>query len=165
MASTLRFDTWENTLGVVSASVNSSGYIRYPVKPIISGQIGTATTTFSGPAKVPFDEFWVNQGGIVYNSSTRRFTVPAAGIYRIVMNPFTNPTAGTRVLIGINNDAPGLAAHYGHSYSGDANHQMHSLNSVVSLNANDYIVFYLQAGSLYNASSDRFNQFSIEMIA
>lgn len=134
------------------------------VRPIMSGQMGSISS-ITGPAKVPFDEFWVNQGGIVYNSSTRRFTVPTTGIYRITMNPFTAPVGGTRVLIGINNDAPGTASHYGHSYNQDANHQMHSLNSIVSLNANDYIVFYLFAGSLYNLSSDRFNQFTIEQVA
>jgi hypothetical protein len=153
----------QNSAGTDFLSVNKDGVVKKPVQPIISGQMGT-NSTFSATAKVPFDEFWVNQGGIVYNSSTRRFTVPVAGIYRIVMNPFTSPTAGTRVLIGINNDAPGAANHYGHSYSGDANHQTHSLNSVVSLSANDYIVFYLYAGTLYNASNDRFNQFSIELI-
>lgn len=163
MTSTMRFDKLQNTLGADVATMTTSGYMNQPNKPIMSGQIGT-TGTFSAAQKIPFDDFWV-QRGITYSSSTRRFTVPVAGIYRITMNPFTNPTAGTRVMIGINNDAPTTDNHRGHCYAGDAAHQTMSLNSVVSLNANDYIVFYLYAGTLYNASSDRFSQFTIEMIA
>lgn len=160
--SQLRVSSIATTAGTSAIGISSNG-ISIDTKPIISGQVGT-TATFSAAQKVPFDDFWV-QRGITYNSSTRRFTVPVAGIYRITMNPFTNPTAGTRAMIGINNDAPNTANHNGHCYAGDAQHQTMSLNSVVSLNANDYIVFYLYAGTLYNSSGDRFNQFTIERIA
>jgi hypothetical protein len=40
-----------------------------------------------------------------------------------------------------------------------------SLDSVVSLSANDYVVFFLAAPALYDNSGDRFNQFTIERIA
>lgn len=164
MSSILRFDTWQNNLGVLSASVNSSGYINYPSKPIISGQMGTISS-ISATQKVPFDEFWV-QRGITYDSSTRRFTVPQNGIYRISLNGFTNTgNASYRILIGINTDTPSGSTHRGMIYSGINGYQSINLNSVVSLNQNDYIVFYLTEGSLYNQSVDRFNQFSIEMIA
>ena len=154
----------QNSASTDLFSVNKDGVVKKPVQPIIAGQMGT-NATLSAAAKVPFDDFWVNQGGIVYNNSTRRFTVPVAGVYRIAMNPFTSPVAGTRILIGINNDAPDTGTgHRGHAYGGDAQHQTMSLNSIVSLSANDYIVFYLYAGTLYNASNDRFNQFSIELI-
>ena len=141
---------------------NRATSIEQPV--VISGQIGT-TGTFSAPAKVPFDDIWT-QRGITYNSSTRRFTVPIAGKYRITMNPFTSPNSGGfRMMIGINNDAPDNATgHRGHIYKGGAEHDTLSLNSIVDLNANDYIVFYLAGGWLYNASSDRFNQFTIQRI-
>jgi hypothetical protein len=39
-----------------------------------------------------------------------------------------------------------------------------SINSVVAINANSYIVFRVQEGTLYNRTNDRFNQFSIELI-
>lgn len=132
---------------------------------IISGQMGTNGNVFAG-SKVPFDDFWV-QRGITYNSSTRRFTVPIAGIYRIQMSAFTlSGYSGTRVMIGINNDAPDNATgHRGHIYNQDSNHSSMDLHSVVQLNAGDWIVFYVSAGALYNNSGDRFNQFSIERIS
>ena len=146
-------------------SATSSGYVNEPTKPIISGQIGGARGNLTIAQLIPFDEFWV-QRGITYNSTTRRFTVPATGVYRITMNPFTLAgTSGTRIYIGVNTDTPGGSTHRGHCYAGDTAHQTMSIDSVVSLNANDYIVFYLAAPSLYDNSGDRFNQFTIEMIA
>lgn len=160
----MRFDRWQNTLGVDALSVSSAGYINEPTRPIISGQMGTIGT-ISAAQKVPFDEFWV-QRGITYNSGTRRFTVPTTGIYRITMNPFTNPAGGAfRVMIGINDDAPNSANHRGMCYKQNSEHDTLSLTSTVSLNTGDYIVYYLAAGQMYNNTGDRFNQFSIEMIA
>ena len=162
MTSTMRFDRWQNSLGVDNLVVSSAGYINEPNKPIISGQVGSSGSFAN--QKIPFDDFWV-QRGITYNSTTRRFTVPISGIYRITMNPFTQTNTGAnRVKIGINDDSPTNANHRGMCYKSSSNHETMSLNSVVSLNANDYIVFVIE-GTLYNATNDRFNQFTIEMIA
>lgn len=164
MTSTMRFDRLQNTVGADVATMTTSGYMNLPNKPIMSGQVGSIGT-ISGAQKIGFDDFWV-QRGITYSAATKRFTVPVAGVYRITLNAFMlNGQAGTRLMIGINNDAPDTANHRGHVYGGDANYQILTLDSVVSLNANDYIVFYIYAGGIYNGSSDRFNQFSIEMIA
>jgi hypothetical protein len=161
--SQIRVSTVATTAGVVNATTSTSGF-TLENKPIISGQVGT-TATFAGDQLVPFDEFWV-QRGITYNSSTRRFTVPVAGIYRITMNPFTSPaSAGFRLLVGINTDSPTIETHRGHCYKANAEHDTLSINSIVSLNANDYIVFRLLAGHMYNIPADRFNQFTIERIA
>jgi hypothetical protein len=163
MASTLRFDTWENTLGLTSASVSSLGYINYPAKPIISGQMGSISS-IAATQKVPFDDFFV-QRGITYNSSNRRFTVPQSGIYRISFNGFTiTGYSAYRLFVGINTDTPNASTHKGHIYSNINAHQSFNLHSVVQLSAQDYIVFYLTEGGLYNLTGDRFNQFSIEMI-
>jgi len=132
------------------------------VRPIIAGQVGSISS-ITGPALVGFDDFWVNQGGINYSVGTKRFTVPTTGVYRIAMNPFSN-TSGFRLLVGINTDTPGAANHRGHCYAATGTYTTMSIDSVVSLNANDYIVFYLSAGTLYNLTNDRFNQFSIELV-
>ena len=131
---------------------------------IISGQVGSQSGVSVG--KIPFGEIWVDIGGISYSSTTRRFTVPQAGTYRITMNPFKSQvSASARVLIGINTDAPTLETHRGHAYASGGIYSTMSINSVVNLSANDYIVFYLSEGELYNAFNDRFNQFTIERIA
>jgi hypothetical protein len=146
-------------------TVDSLGRVNTPAQPMISGQMGTLANV-TGPALVPFDDFWISSRGISYNSSTRRFTVSAAGVYRITMNPFTNPTGtAVRIYIGVNTDTPGGSTHRGHAYKQAIDHNTLSLNSLVQLNANDYVVFQLASGVLYNATNDRFNQFSIEMVA
>lgn len=157
--------SWYNGIRL-NGGTGAPGSVDLPLQPIISGQMGTAMTNPSSAQKLAFDEFFVSRG-ITYNSSTRRFTVPIAGQYRITLNPFKLNSAGaTRVLIGINNDAPAQATHFGHCYGNVANtYDTFCLNSVVTLAAGDFIVFYLREGALYNQSSDRFNQFTIEKIA
>lgn len=134
-------------------------------KPIMSGQIGTAMTNPAAPIVVKFNQFWVQQG-ISHDVSTGKFTVSENGIYRITMNPFFRTGTGAgRVLIGKNNLAPGKTTHYGHAYREASTYDTVSINSIIPLTTSDYIVFYLEDGSLYNSSSDRFNQFTIERIA
>jgi hypothetical protein len=146
---------------------DSTGQVNLPNQPIISGQMGTAMTSPTGAQKLAFDQFWVNRGGISYNSSTRRFTVPTTGIYRIAFNPFFNTgQSAARVLIGVNTDTPSVNdAHFGHAYRESATYDTACIDSTVSLISGDYIVFYLSSGGLYNQSTDRFNQFSITKIA
>jgi len=133
--------------------------------PIISGQMGTAMTHPNGDTILLFNEFWENQGGITYSSGV--FTVPIAGKYRITLNPFMHTSSGAfRVLIGINNSAPANSSHYGHCYaSSGSGYDTLCLDSIVDLTANSTIRFRLYEGKIYNASSDRFNQFSIAKIA
>lgn len=145
---------WNNTLGA---------WDKIP-EVIMSGQMGTVGDL--GAGLVLFNEFWVDEGGITYSSSTKRFTVPLDGQYRITMNPFfKNTVIGGRIFIGINTDTPGASTHYGHAYRETSSYDTTSLNSIVSLSANDYIVFRLYAGVLHNNSGDKFNQFTIERLA
>lgn len=164
MASILKVDQWQTSDGTVVASSDANGYINYPEKPIISGRMGSIASLTTAQI-IPFDEFFV-QRGITYNSTTRRFTVPTAGIYRVTMDIFWNAgVAGGRVLVGVNTDTPTPANNKGHAYHGGTVHEGASINTVIALNANDYIAYYLNSNGLYNGNSDRFNTFSIELIA
>jgi hypothetical protein len=145
-------------------TIDSAGSVTTPYQPIISGQMGTAMTSPDAPQLLAFNEFWSSEG-ITYNATTRRFTVPVAGKYRITLNPFFRVNAGSsRVMVGVNNDNPIQSTHYGHTYSGSSDYITGCIDSVVSLSANDYVVFKLFQGGLYNQSGDRFNQFSIQLI-
>ena len=149
--------------GATLASPTFTGTVLRTEQPIISGQIGSFASP-TADSLLRFDDFWVSRG-ITYNATTRRFTVPIAGVYRITLNPFfVSGTGATRVVVGVNTDSPNESTHRGHSYRESATYDTGCINSVVSLNANDYIVFRLMSGGLYNASNDRFNQFSIELI-
>jgi hypothetical protein len=149
--------------GATLASPTFTGTVLRTEQPIISGQIGSSGDITSGQL-VPFDDFWVSRG-ITYNSSTRRFTVPTTGVYRITMNPFFNTGSATkRIMVGVDTDTPSQTTHRGMCYTETANYDTLSINSVVAINANSYIVFRVQEGTLYNRTNDRFNQFSIELI-
>lgn len=153
-------DSWVNGM-----TLYGDGHLRQHGQPVIAGQMGSAMTSPYAPVVLKFNDFWVNQGGIAYNSTTGRFTVPVAGNYRITMNPFKQTgDEPFRMLIGVNNDTPTTTTHRGHAYCNSEDYATVSLNSLVYLNANDYVVFYLQDGPMYNQSTDRFNQFSIELI-
>jgi hypothetical protein len=133
-------------------------------KICISGQIGTELISPTAPCIIGFNEFWTNNG-ITYDSSTRRFTVYLKGNYRITMNPFfITGVGGGRVLIGINEDTPTITSHKGHCFREATSYDTACLDSIVYLNPNDYIIFYLGAGKLYNLATDKFNQFSIEYL-
>lgn len=154
---------WIGTEKLDSVQVNSSGHLNVFSQPIISGQVGS----FANPAVglIPFDEFWVSRG-ITYNSTTRRFTVPTTGVYQITLNPFFLSGSGVgRVLVGVNTDTPAGNAHRGQAYRDSSTFDTGSINSVTGLNAGDYVVFRVQEGSLYNQPTDRFNQFSIRLVA
>jgi hypothetical protein len=144
---------------------SAPGAVSLPNQPIISGQIGSALTNPAAPQKLAFDEFWVSRG-ITYSTSTRRFTVLVGGTYRITLNPFfASGVSACRVLIGINTDTPSASAHYGHAYRESATYDTGCLDTVVTLAAGDFVTFYLSQGTLYNQTTDRFNQFSIAKIA
>ena len=156
---------WVGISSSLYLKINGSGHINTPSQPILSGQIGTAATNPTADSLIPFDEFWVNQGGITYNSTTRRFTVPTAGAYRVTLNPFFDTSVGNgRVLVGKNTDSPTTASNYGHCYRGNATYDTGCIDSVIPMSAGDYIVFRLISGTLYNNTNDRFNQFSIHLI-
>jgi hypothetical protein len=149
----------------VNGGTQAHGSVDLPAQPIIAGQMGTAMTNPTAAQLLAFDEFWVSRG-ITYNSSTRRFTVPISGIYRITLNPFKiNNASVCRVCVGVNTDTPAQATHFGHSYANGSTYETGCIDSIVSLAAGDYIVFRLVDGGLYNQSNDRFNQFTIAKIA
>jgi len=150
--------------GNVRLLVERAGAVKKPSQPIISGQMNSAQTDPVAPILLSFNEFWTNSG-ITFNATTKRFTVPTSGTYRITLNPFFKTGVGAgRVLVGVNTDSPAVTNHRGHAYRQSTNYETGCINSVVYLAANDYIVFKLHQGALYNQTSDRFNQFSIELI-
>ena len=133
--------------------------------PVMSGELGT-TSLPAAPQALKFTTIRVDQGGIIYDAATGKFTVPEAGVYRITLNPFKRSATGaTRLYIGLNTTAPTGANQIGHCYDGGVDFATMCLNTVINLEADDYIVFYLFQGTLHNTSGDRFNQFSIERIA
>lgn len=136
--------------------VDQGGRVTLPYQPMISMRL----TSSKGTGLISWDEYMVNQG-ITYNSTTRRFTVPVTGNYRINFNGFKGAAYGTsRLLIGRNTDSAqgALANNIGHIYSDDVNgYDTFCIDVIVSLAANDYFTFNLVEGGLYSAPNDAFN--------
>ena len=149
----------------LTQTMNTSGHITNPRQPMISGTMGTAMSSPTNDTLLSFNVFFVIRG-ITFNSTTKRFTVPTAGVYSIMLTPFVYAGNGPhRVLVGVNTDAPLYTSHKGHFYTNQTTHDQGALHSVVELAANDYIVFRLLNGRLYNQNNDYFNEFSICKIA
>ncbi|OLU15319.1 hypothetical protein BVH01_15990 [Pseudomonas sp. PA1(2017)] len=144
-----------------------SAQVQALAPAVISGAIGTAFSGnpgLSAGAKIPFNEFWSNVGGITYDAATRRFYVPSAGVYRIQLSGLnTQGGSGNRVLVGINNDAPNNGNHMGVGYTPGVNAGL-ELITTVPVPAGGFIVFYLSQGSLNNFADNRLGQFSIERV-
>jgi len=147
-----------------SIVTDASGRVTMPYQPCISGRIGSAMSHPTS-GRIAFGTFWTQQG-ITYNSSTRRFTVPVAGRYRIMFNAFTIPGYGTyRMILGVNTDTPNNNTAMAQIYSNSNQYQPLPIHATLDLQANDYLVFWLNEGQLYNSTSgDWFNDFSIELI-
>ena len=159
-ADTTTYSTTETFEGIIEGVVDNANSI----KPIMSGQVGSPEH-ITAPQLLSFDDFWVDQGGIVYDSVTRRFTVPKDGVYRITLNPFKlSGSAAFRVFIGKNTDSPTAETHVGHCYGSGTNYQTLNLNSVVNFTAGDYFTFKVHQGTLFNKTTDRFTQFSVEFL-
>ena len=149
----------------LTQTMNTSGHITNPRQPMIAGTMGTAMSSPTNDTLLSFNVFFVNRG-ITFNSTTKRFTVPTAGVYSIMLTPFVYGGSGPhRVLVGKNTDTPLYTTHFGHFYTNQTTYDSGALHSVVELAANDYIVFRLINGRLYNQSNDYFNEFSICKIA
>lgn len=142
-------------------TVNKDGYVFRPQQPLISGRMGTLGTTTG--QLIPFDEFFV-QRGISYNASTKRFTVPVSGTYRITLDAFKNTSSAAIRIYLVKNADSTANGQFGHIYSSASGYEVGSMNVVHNLAANDYVAFIMAEGALYNASSDRFNTFTIELI-
>ena len=130
-------------------------YSKLPANvPMISMRL----TSSKGTGLITWDSTIVQQG-ITYSSSTKRFTVPSSGKYKINFNGFKGAAYGTgRLLIGLNTDTPNATTNIGHIYSDDSNaYDTLVTEVIVSLSANDYFTFYMLEGGLYSTTGDQFN--------
>lgn len=131
--------------------------------PIIIYQ--NRSSTFAAPALLPFDT-QILQRGITYNSGTKRFTVPATGIY-LVSAYFLKQTASvdTEVLLGLNTDAPTEANAKALGWFGPTGYGTVSFSQAVSCVENDYLTFYLSGGAILCTAASNWQQVTIVRIA
>jgi hypothetical protein len=135
--------------------------------PALSGRLGNQGV-FTGPGRIPWLEMLTNKGmGILtYDSTNRRFYVSQAGEYHVTLSLFGHTGATpVRVLIGKNIDAPTSSNCVGMIYSSDTLYKPMPLSCIISMVPGDYFVTYVAEGSLYNASNDLFNYFTVHKLS
>ena len=89
MASEIGVQTIQHTNGTDAMTIDSSGRINQPAKPIMSCKSDNGATNLTSTGMWWRDSvnggttFLVNQGGITHNGSDGKFTLPVTGIYRL----------------------------------------------------------------------------------
>jgi hypothetical protein len=135
--------------------IDTAGSVQMPFVPCSSRRLTSANV--SAAQLIPWDTA-ITENRITYNTSTRRFTVPTAGRYRISFSGFKlNTAAAARVILGINTDTPDSTNNAGHTYTNGTTYLVLSFDVIVNLQANDYFTFRLTEGTLYTQPGDRFN--------
>lgn len=93
MASIIGVETLQHTNGTTAATIDSSGRIFQPAKPMFSakGKTSGAAYVQTSPIVFPNEEFDV---GGMYNTSTGVVTIPVDGKYRFHVSVFVKGDAG-----------------------------------------------------------------------
>lgn len=137
------------TNGNTALTVNSSGLVLTPNRPIFSGYRATAYTTTS--SVVPID-VRVNEGSH-WNTSTNTWTCPLNGFYVVGVNTITNQALNLYLR---KNGVQWKIALYNTQTSGWTSVADHE---VLQLTAGDTLDFYLQSGQLYSDSDHYFQAY------
>ena len=137
------------TGGTDALTINSSGLILTPNRPIFSGYRTAAYSTTT--SIVPID-VRVNQGSH-WNTSTNTFTCPLNGFYVVGVNTIANQNLNLYLR---KNQVKWKIALYNtqtSGYAGAADHE------VLELTAGDELDFYLQTGLLYSDQDHYFQAY------
>jgi hypothetical protein len=145
---------------------NANGVVTLPYLPLICMKL---STSFLGQGLIPWD-VTVTQQGITYNSTTRRFTVPITGKYRVNFNGFKEQSVtATRIIIAVNIDAPTPTQASAMIYTNVpvGQYAAISVDIIIPLVANDYFTIcqYEPTGGIYSTGGDRFNNMNAHLIS
>ena len=137
------------TNGNTALTVNSSGLVLTPNRPIFSGYRATTYTTTT--SVVPID-VRVNEGSH-WNTSTNTWTCPLNGFYVVGANTISNQNLNLYLR---KNGVKWKVALYNTQTSGWAGCADHE---VLQLTAGDTLDFYLQTGQLYSDADHYFQAY------
>lgn len=130
--------------------IDSDGIVTQPAKPSFyaysdDGWTGLTANTYT---LAPLDHTNFNVGSC-YNTSTKKFVAPIAGIYFFHGQGYFDPTGRLRLRFTKN----GSEIAFAHA-NFDGGGTTHSLSKTLELSANDEIQFYVRADSGTDGSAD-----------
>ena len=142
--SILKVDSIQNTGGTTGLTIDNNGRVLKPVIPF--GQASSNAKTTNGNV-VNLNSHILSGGGLTVDQTNNRMIVPVAGLYKIGFTELTDVAAYVEVLMRKNgSNINGGVAQTGTSHQyGELGHHM-----VISLEANDYIDWYCNAGTTHN---------------
>ena len=163
MASILNVDQIKNAAGTSAMTIDSSGRITTPARPVF--YVTRTGTTVSSGSDYVFDNVVTNIGSH-YNSSTGKFTAPIAGIYLFGANILSMDNTNANGFIIVKNDASVVSNELGRARSHDGGHLHNtiSLSVTVSLSASDTVFCHVSEGSMYGGSSNPWCTFSGHLV-
>ena len=163
MASTLKVNEIQHTGGTSALTIDSSGRISQPAKPVFRATGNNATQSLSNATNtlVLFDVAETNVGG-GYDTSNGRFTVPVAGFYHFSASLLISHSGATRMDLNFFKNGSVFVSHeFRDGGSVTTNASVHA-SCDAQLDVGDYIQVFTaihgSAGSIY--SEPKFWNFS-----
>ena len=153
--------------------IDSSGRVTKPQQPSFTVKKTTAQTGYdgSGGALVNWDVALHNTGGH-YNISTKRFTAPVAGKYQFSAGGNILHYSGQKTYHWRLVKNGGAGQYYAYTQRTDTSDvwiQLIFQNTIIELNANDYVEMYLYCGSssskLDHSSTNHWSWYSGQLIS
>ena len=137
MASTLKVNTIQHTGGTTGLTIDSSGRILTPARPMFyaTGPIGSPPSGVASDNDIVFPNTDFNVGNH-YNTSTGKFTAPIAGFYQFhtsVMGDSSSARMMLRIFLNGSNHAQGSSSSASNGY------QDSKVSVLMQLSQNDEI--------------------------
>ena len=170
MASEIGVQKIQHTNGTDAMTIDSSGRVNQPAKPIMSCKSDNGATNLTSTGMWWRDSvnggttFLVNQGGITHNGSDGKFTLPVTGIYRLEYHSMLLGNGGQVQWRWLKNGSSTLLRFIGRGVD-NSNWTPFDGTFVGSFSAGDYIQQeFTQVGLTYDVHGQTYENFSIEMI-
>ena len=172
MASTLKVNTIAHSGGTNAMTIDSTGRILLPQLPIAcvtlttsNTQDGTHPYSTTG-ADMLLDKITVNRGS-VYNASNGQFTAPVTGLYRFKYTFLRDDSSAANVTyfqVYKNGVAWSEAGGASYTSAGTTNYSVTTNETIVSMNANEFLTVRLIGGEIYLDGSGVYHSVIFELV-